>query len=255
MMLLHSIVHKKKVTFMATVVSPLINQRYKPLVVMSATAIGLAIAAVAPWEAIKIIGITVLTGFGYGVANDMIACRDCIEYFTVGHFYDGRNLKNRPLNTLNPTLNALAWGAIATWHVCAIAGTFFSLLARIPFFGLSIKITAIQLAPYLAIGAAIALLVSHVRSRLAQKEMVNKIRTIKSNSSMMGTALARLSPYIRYQKPLAKYFHLKYEVPLELQAGWEACNVRNMTGYASIGIGGALLSIAMIAARAGLFIL
>lgn len=205
---------------------PLINQRYQPLVYTAAAATGLAIAAVvAPWEAVKIIGMTVLTGVGYGIANDMVACRDCIEYFTVGHVYDAKRLTLRPLNTLNPTLNALAWGAIATWHVCALAGTFFALVARTPLPGLALKITAVQLAPYLAVGAAIALLVSHRRSRMAQKEMAD-------------------NPQIKH-----------YGVPRNLQSGWEACNIRNMTGYASIGIGGGILSIAMIAARAGLFIL
>ncbi len=205
---------------------PLINERYRPLVNTAAAATGLAIASiVAPWEAIKIIGMTVLTGVSYGVANDMIACRDCIEYFTVGHLYDGQNLRNRPLNTLNPTLNAIAWGAIATWHVCAIAGASFALIARTPFPGLALKITAVQLSPYLAIGAAVAILVSHVRSRMAQKKMAGQ-------------------PWHKYTG-----------VPTELQSGWEACNTRNTTGYASIGIGGIILSTAMIAARAGLFVL
>ena len=205
---------------------PLVNQRYRPLINAAAAATGLAVAAViAPWEAVRIVGMTVLTGVGYGVANDMVACRDCIEYFTVGHFYDKQSLRYRPLNTLNPILNALAWGAIATWHVCAIAGAFFAFVARTPLPGLALKITAVQLAPYLVIGAAVALLVSHVRSRMAQKEMAN-------------------NPYYKY-----------FGVPLKLQSGWEACNIRNMTGYASIGIGGTILSIAMIAARAGLFVL
>lgn len=205
---------------------PLINQKYEPLVNTAAVATGLAVAAVlAPWEAMRIIGMTVLTGVGYGVANDMIACRDCIEYFTVGHFYDGKKLENRPLNTLDPTLNALAWGTIATWHVCAIAGAFFALLARTPLPGLALKITAAQLAPYLAIGAAVAFIVSHVRSRLAQEEMTN-------------------SPRVKY-----------FGVPREFQPGWEACNIRNMTGYASIGIGGTILSVAMVVARVGLFVL
>jgi len=204
---------------------PLINQRYRPLVHTAAAATGLAVAAVlSPWEAIRIIGMTVLTGVSYGIANDMVACRDCIEYFTVGHFYDGKRLTHRPLNTLNPNLNAIAWGAIATWHVCAIAGAFFAVFARAAQPGLVLKITAIQLSPFLAIGAAVALLVSHVRSRTAQKEMA-------------------ANPYEKF-----------FGVPLKLQAGWEACHVRNSTGYAAIGIGGIILSIAIIAARAGLFI-
>ena len=205
---------------------PLVNPKYTSLVNTAATATGLAAAALlAPWEALRIIGFTVLTGVTYGIINDQLACRDCIEYFTVGHFYDGKELTNRPLNTLDPTLNGIAWGAIATWHVCALAGTFFALLSKIPFPGLALKITAAQLAPYLVIGAAVALIASHIMSRIAQDRMQENPRH-------------------------------KYEgVPLALQHGWEACNTRNSAGYASIQIGGAILSIAIIAARAGLFIL
>jgi hypothetical protein len=203
---------------------PLINQENRVFVYAAATATVLAVGAVfVPYEAVRIIGMTVLTGVTYGIANDMVACRDCIEYFTLGHFWDGRNLEHRPLNTLNPTLNAIAWGAIATWHVCAIAGTFFAFIARTPFAGLALKITAVQLAPYLAIGAAIILLISHIRSRSAQKEMAS-------------------APYTKYEG-----------VPTEYQAGWEACNVRNSTGYAALGIGGLILTVAIVAARAGLF--
>lgn len=202
---------------------PLVNQNHRKVVYVAGIATGLAVGAVlAPWEAVRIIGMTVLTGVTYGIANDMFACRDCIEYFTLGHFYDGKSLEHRPLNTLDPTLNAIAWGAIATWHVCTIAGAFFAFIARTPFPGLALKITAAQLAPYLGIGAAISLLVAHVRSRLAQQAQLN-------------------DPYIKYE-----------EVPFKFQAGWEACNVRNSTGYEAIGIGGLVLSVAMVAARAGL---
>ncbi len=205
---------------------PLINPRYEPLVYTAAAATGLAaLSLLAPWECIRIIGTTVLAGVGYGITNDMIACHDCIEYFTVGHFYDGKSLEYRPLHTLNPILNAIAWGAIATWHVCAIAGVFFAFIARLYIPGLVLKITAIQLAPYLALGAGLVLLISHVNSRYAQKQMED-------------------------------HPHEKYSgVPLDLQSGWEACNVRNLTGYASLGIGGIAFSVAMLAARAGLFIL
>lgn len=201
----------------------IINPRYKPLVNTALVATGLALGAVfAPWEAVKIVGLTVLTGVSYGIANDMVACRDCIEYFTVGHRYDGKELRNRPLKTLNPNLNAIAWGMIATWHVCAIAGSVLALIARAPIPGLVLKVSAVQLAPYLAIGAALTIILAHVNSRLAQKEMT--------------------------KNPHSKY----WDVPLDLQAGWEACNTRNTTGYAAISLGGIALSIAIIATRIGL---
>jgi hypothetical protein len=204
---------------------PLINEEFAPLVYTAAAATGIAaLSLLGPCEAVRIIGMTVLTGVGYGIANDMFACRDCIEYFTVGHIYDGRNLENRPLNTLDPNLNALAWGAIATWHVCALAGVLFATIAQAPIPGLALKISAIQLAPIFAIGAAITLLVSHVRSRMAQQAM-------ESN------------PHHEY-----------WFVPLEFQAGWEACNVRNLTAYLSLGIGAIALSVATVVARTGIFI-
>jgi hypothetical protein len=81
-------------------------------------------------------------------------------------------------------------GAIATWHVCAIAGDYFAFLARTPLPGVDLKITAAQLAPYLAIGATIALLVSHARSRMAQKEMTdnpsNKYHGVPSTFKPLG---------------------------------------------------------------------
>ncbi len=203
---------------------PVINQRYRPLVFTALTATSLAVvgAFFIPFEAIKIVSATVLTAAAYGIANDMIACRDCIEYFTVGHFYDRRELESRPLNTLNPNLNALAWGLIATWHVAYIAGVFLAVVARIPFPKLSNKISSAQLAPYLAISATITLIVSHVISRKAQKAMEE-------------------NPYLKYSR-----------VPIELQSGWEACNTRNLTGYLAIALGGIVLSVAIIAARVGL---
>lgn len=198
----------------------LVNDKYKCLVYTAGGAtLAAAIALLTPWEPVKIVGLTVLTGVSYGIANDMFACRDCIEYFTVGHRYDGQKLRNRPLNTLDPTLNAIAWGSIATWPVCALAGVLFAFLARVPFPGLTKKITTAKLAPVLAVGILAILTIAHYRAR-----------TCKLDST-----------------------RFEYEgVPGNLQDGWHACNTRNLTGYLSLVAGGALLSIGIIASRAGL---
>jgi len=46
--------------------------------------------------------------------------------------------------------------------------------------------------------------------------------------------------------------HEKYmNVPLELQSGWEACNIRNYTGYKAIALGLVALSATMLTARMG----
>lgn len=105
------------------------SQIYTALAATGTAAIGLCIGRP---ESVKIAALTVLTGVSYGITNDMIACRDCIEYFTVGHVYDGLHLRRRPLLTLNPTLNALVWGMLATWHVSTIAGCALATVARVP---------------------------------------------------------------------------------------------------------------------------
>lgn len=196
----------------------LINPRYAGYVYTAMAATGAAVAAVfSRFEAVKIIGLTVLTGVSYGIANDMIACRDCIEYFTVGHEYWDPRL----LFTKDPNLNALAWGMAATWDVCAIAGVILAGVARVPFSNFSSTITARQLAPYMAIGAALIMLVAHVLSRDAQAEMIKNPKS-------------------------------KYRVPDKMQAGWEACKIRNSIGYIGLALGGPVLVVAMIAGRAGL---
>jgi|GEM_PF-2925819 len=203
-----------------------INPRYSTFTYAAMAATGsAALAVISPVESLRIIGMTVLTGVSYGISNDMIACRDCIEYFTVGHFYDGTETRFRPINTLNPTLNAITWGMIATWHVSAIAGAVFATLARLPIWGMALKITSAQLLPYLAAGAAITFVVSHIMSRNAQRAMQEKMEAGNSG---------------------------RYTVPNALQAGWHACNVRNSSGYISLGMGGTILSTAIVAARVGL---
>jgi hypothetical protein len=208
---------------------PFVNPRYAPVVYTAMAATGLAAAALfAPIEAISIVGMTVLTGVGYGIANDMIACRDCIQYFTVGHFFDGDRLEHRPINTLDPNANAVIWGMIATWHVCAIAGVFFAALARAPICSLASAVSTAQLAPYLIGGAVITGVISHVFSRYARGSMEKIIENSSSDD------------------------HFFYDAPVEYMPGFAACNVRNLTGYVFLGIGSTILSAAIVAARVGI---
>ena len=208
----------------------IVNPKYKILVYTALGATCLATGAVfAPWQAVKIVGMAVLTGVTYGIVNDMIACRDCIEYFTVGHRYHGKELSNRLIKTLNPNLNAIAWGMCASWQVCTIAGLLLAAVARAPFPGLTSKISAVQLAPYLAVTAALTIIFAHIKSRQAQKKMAEIVENVEN-------------PEFNYTG-----------VPIDLQAGWEACSVRNFTSYAAVALGGSIISIGVIAARSGLF--
>jgi hypothetical protein len=60
----------------------------------------------------------------YGILQDQITARLCVEYFTIGHsriFGD----------TEDPTLLALGWGVLATWWVGLILGVPLAVVARI----------------------------------------------------------------------------------------------------------------------------
>ncbi len=171
-------------------------------------------------ESILIFNMVTLMGIFYGILNDVIACRDCIEYFTVGHFYDERHLDHRPVNTLDPNINAIIWGIFATWHFSIVAGVIIGFISNIPFFDTKVTITAIQLLPILGGLVILILIISHVGARIAQ----GKIEKIIAPNKYRG-------------------------VPMELQSKWEACNVRNSLGYLCFLVGVILVFIGIIVAR------
>jgi hypothetical protein len=60
----------------------------------------------------------------YGICQDQVTARVCVEYFTVGHppIFGGIE---------DPTLLAFSWGVIATWWVGVLLGLPAAFLARI----------------------------------------------------------------------------------------------------------------------------
>lgn len=209
-----------------------VNPRYKPMVYLGVAATVLAAGAVfAPWESAKIIGLTVLTGVGYGIANNMIGCRECIEFYTVGQKFGG----DRLISSKNPNLNALVWGIVGSWHVSALAGSILAFVARTPFEGYKLKITSAQLLPYFIIGAVTTFVLAHLSSRSARQIMEERVQ---EPDEMVDTD---------WRVTNRSYFY--ENVPDDFQARWAACQTRNATGYAAIFLGGIALTIAILAAK------
>jgi hypothetical protein len=75
-------------------------------------------------ESLKIIFLCVIAAIIYGICQDMVTTRVCLEYFTIGHppIFGG---------TQNPTLLALGWGVFATWWVGLGLGIPTAFFARI----------------------------------------------------------------------------------------------------------------------------
>lgn len=215
--------------------SGIINPVYKTRVYLGIAATTLAAGAVfTPWESVKIIGLTVLTGVIYKAASNIIACRDCIHFFSVdgGYYAHSNDHFSRSLvKNLDPNLNAFAY-AINTWDVNAIVGSVFAFVARVSFNSLKYKVTSAQLLPYFVIGAVVTFALSHFTSRLAEKKMEQLV--IEEGSSPI-----RLTN---------DFYQL---LPMNLQAKWAACDVRNAMSLRLFALGGVALVGAILAVRMG----
>lgn len=212
----------------------IVNPKYRPMVYLGGAATALAAGAVfSPWESAKIIGLTILTGVGYGIANNMIACRECIEFYTIWQKYNGERL----LSTLNPNLNAIVWGPVASWPVSGIAGSILALVARAPLEKFELKITSAQLLPYFILGAVTTFVVAHLSSRSAHNAMEKRV--------------AKPDEMVEPEWGMKNRDYFYEDVPVEFQSRWAACQQRNSTGYTAIFLGGLALAVAIIYARKG----
>jgi hypothetical protein len=73
-------------------------------------------------EFLKIVLAATLGSVIYGLIQDQITMRICLEYFTVGH--------PRIVESSDPTILALAWGVVATWWFGALLGLVLAGAAR-----------------------------------------------------------------------------------------------------------------------------
>lgn len=116
-------------------------------------------------ETVRIIGSTILLGVSYGIANEKISSWGCPQHFFSDHISDSSNLRNRPIQGLNPTLNAILSGMLDYWSIASIFGMFLAAVSRAPL-RVDLKIKATQIIPYLVAGSAVVTLVTQVATRI-----------------------------------------------------------------------------------------
>lgn len=144
-----------------------IPPEHKPLIYKAAATTTLAIGSLcAPWEMVRIMGSTILAGVGYGIANERISSWSCSQHFFKNHISDSDNLRNRPIQGLNPNLNAIISGMLDYWSIASIFGVVVAAVARAPLCGLKLKAT--QITPYLIVGSTLVTLVIQVSMRIIQ---------------------------------------------------------------------------------------
>lgn len=73
-------------------------------------------------EVFKVISGSIFAAVAYGILQDQVTARVCVEYFTVGH--------PDLFRTDSPTLLAFGWGVVATWWAGLLLGIPLALAAR-----------------------------------------------------------------------------------------------------------------------------
>ena len=158
--------------------------------------------------ALKIVGVCVAAAIGYGIAQDQVTARVCVEYFTVAHppIFGGLT---------SPTLLAFGWGVLATWWMGVLLG--------------------LPLVAFARAGS---------RPKLAAKDFARPIARLLV---VMGTlsALAGLVGYLlarsRFGDALASVAPITDLIPVARHPRFFADAFAHDMAYASGGLGGVVI--------------
>lgn len=233
-----------------------------------------AAALLIPIPVVQLIALPILLGSLYGFINNQFTVRECPEYYTMGHYYDGKSLKGHAVKTNNLLLKPFVTGCYATTMVTKIAGILLGAAGVIPY------TRAILPVPYaaamIAVVTVVSLVASHVLSYLAKRSIQQKLEAYVALIGMKWTDENRKKTWQELgsereaciekkrqelqSKPeeLADFneklegLDAKFreeEVPVEYIPGWTASGVRNGVGYFFAGGGTIVVVIATIFLR------
>jgi hypothetical protein len=205
-------------------------------VTVTVIAVGLFVAAnivAFPFAGpIALLALGILAAVTYGIVNDQLACRQCIEYFTIGHTQSHQRL----LKTDNPTLNGIVWGIHSTWILGTIAGTAMAVTA------LATGLVVAPILPYLALAFAVGIglvcLYAHIQAK--NMEAAWSLPEEKDNLNVWFDRQIII--------PIDGYHPVQLEQIAEhKRAAYKAVGERNAIGYTTMPQLGGLTLISLIA--------
>ncbi len=225
-----------------------------------------------PLAPIQMIGLPIILGSIYGTLNNQFTVRECPEYYTMGHYYDGTDLKGHAIKSNNLLIKPIVTGCYATTMVTKLAGVILSAIGTIPY---TAAILPVSLAAALIAGICIvALVTAHIFSTI-KKNSVQKnlnayaaligiewneanlnrrwadlaeLRTqrIEQKRSELAANAQELESFNRRLNELTEAVEsniLDPDMPVKYIVGWQANNTRNGVGY--LFAGGGTLAIAV----------
>lgn len=231
-----------------------------------------------PWAPIQMIALPIILGSIYGAINNQFTVRQCPEYYTMDHNYDGTNLRRHAIKSNNVLIKPIVTGCYATTTVTQVAGLVFALVGTLPYTQAMLPVSLV--ATMIAGTCVIALIAAHIFSTIKKKILEKKLNQyaqligiqwneVDKNQSWQELMAVRLDCIIAKQNPLASDFDqlrrvtrleqaiqkdiLDPKVPVKYSVGWHANHARNQVGY--LFAGGGTLAIAVTGVFLRIFIL
>ena len=144
----------------------------------------------------------------YGVLQNQITARVCVEYFTIGH--------EPVFDTDDPTLLGLGWGVLATWWVGLIMGLVLAAAARLG-----------------------------RRPQRSPGSLIRPIVVLLVIMAMCATAAGVAGYFLGKSKSVTLAPHLAERVPVEKHPRYMACFFAHTASY-WVGFVGGGLNVAVV---------
>lgn len=225
-----------------------------------------------PFATIQMIALPVILGSVYGTINNQFTVRECPEYYTMGHYYDGTDLKGHAVKTNNLIIKPIVTGCYATTMVTKIAGVILAATGTLPF--TSAVLPMAYAATMIAGVSLISLVAAHVFSSMKKKSIQKNLdayasligiqwtdsnrniswrdlaevrdQGIEKRRQELGSDAQELEKFNQRLQELTTGIEsniLNPDLPVKYIVGWQANNTRNTIGY--IFAGGGTLAIAI----------
>ncbi len=185
-------------------------------------------------KAIQIVASSVLTAVGYGIANDLLACQQCVTYFTNGHM--DRHV--RLLKSDDPIKNGIIWGIGSTAGLGLLGGIALAVAARATKYH---PITAGQIVPSMIGLSTITCIFAHFKAKEAEAYL-------QKPENQKHPAFMQIFDKIILPKPGFHPVDLR-KVPPEQRAAWFGVGIRNAIGFTVLPAEATILALSIIAIR------
>lgn len=238
------------------------------------------VLALIPCPPVQMVALPIILGSIYGAINNQFTVRECPEYYTMGHYYDGTSLRGHAIKTNNKFIKPIVTGCYATTMITKIAGVVLAAAATIPF---TAAILPVSIAAALIGGLfALTILVAHICASAAKNKIQktlneygklinlewndeNRNKTwgalyelrkekIEAKKQELAEDAQKLEEFkkelIKLERVIDNHSRISNgDVPIKYLTGWHANNTRNSIGYFMGGGGAAAIVIATIVLR------